>query len=90
VTIGTAPQFGHIAVANGVLFLPTSDGHLYAVHTGNGAVLADFTFSKPVGSPAIANGRVFVPYSGSAPVPEGQSGGGVVALALPGSICATP
>ncbi|RYZ04390.1 MAG: hypothetical protein EOO73_24265 [Myxococcales bacterium] len=93
VTIGTAPQSGHIAVANGVLFLGTSDGHLYAVHTGTGAMLADFTFSKPVGSPAIANGRVFVPYSPysfSALTPEGESGGGVVALALPGSSCATP
>jgi outer membrane protein assembly factor BamB len=90
VTVGTANQTGHPAVANGVLFFGTNDGHLYAVHTETGAVLADYTFSKPVASPAIAYGRIFVAYSGGGPVPLGESGGGLVALALPGAACSTP
>ena len=49
------------AVANGVLYVPSSDERLYAFDADTGAFLNSVsTFGEVWGSPAVSDGRVWV------------------------------
>jgi len=49
------------AVANGVVYVASEDGKLYALNASTGALLWNYVTNRRVqGSPAVANGAVYI------------------------------
>jgi outer membrane protein assembly factor BamB len=63
--VGTGQRSGLLAVAGGVVYVPSCDGRLYAVDRSSGRTIATFRFGGPVRTPAVASGRVYVPTEGA-------------------------
>ena len=63
------------AVANGVVYVGSTDNNIYALNAGTGALLWKYTTGAVQSSPAVANGVVYV----------GSTDGNVYAFGLKGS-----
>jgi len=48
------------AVANGVVYVGSTDNNIYALNAGTGALLWKYTTGAVQSSPAVANGVVYV------------------------------
>lgn len=65
VIVGTSRRSGLLAVAGGLVYVPTADGHLVVLDAATGRTVADLVFGGPVRSPAIAGGQLVVPTDGA-------------------------
>jgi polyvinyl alcohol dehydrogenase (cytochrome) len=77
-------SFSGVAYANGVVFVATMSGTITALDASDGKALWHDAMPDVAGSPAIADGMLFVTWGYQLALSDGQPGtGGLIAYALP-------
>ncbi len=80
----TAPSFGAVTLANGVVYFGTIDGTIHALAADDGrTVWQDATLADIGGGPSVAGGRLFVPHGFVFLGAPGLAAGGLVAYGVP-------